>query len=735
MKEKRAFGIFQDGLNIKVAQLILSNGIIKVESLDETILSSPLFRVEEEVTDEMQAISPDDITIAEETEDFTDLEDLDDEAFELPEISEIEEPKDLDKLDETKDDILPGLRELQNFLQIFPLDRGKISFSANDEQITYFKFDSDFAKSGLKKKLKKEMLTPKEIKAKSHTIDYIRNPNKSGLAFSHRGRFQLFHALRDINLVLSKERYFYSYIDPNEISMMNLVRHNYDFPPDEFVLILYIGIDYKVGVVMRDKVHVKTFPIIVPEADYETTRQAIYSKVILEQDVSDMPITKNVILMGDHVSDEDVEYFSSKSLEGDVIQRLTLSKLFVQEGVDTNINEEKIARFAIPIALAWKTLDPKNKDFYHCNLLPPKVIENQKYFKIAWHGYFILVAIFYFTYSGTVRNLQIKQDTINYQKRNASLEIEISRNRGMIVKLNEIKNRLSELESNLEKVEMLSGDKNLWYHIIYEFSDALSANPISWLGDVTSSDEGFEVSGYTTSRRSIIHFSELFPDGDISSITKFDVEDLTIWSFNISYSYPQSKEIKQQELAATISITEIAPAKPEAPEIIETPKPEPKMIPKDDTTTFISQDQLIQEALSDTEDAVARTAVPDEMIRREYKVILDMYFAGDHQNALRQFSEFQNKYDYHELSYNALYYQGECNYLMQKYRDAQRIFSQILEKGKHKSPDALIMLGNTWEKLGNIELAKQNWIRVIDEFPSDELAVSARYKIEKMAGN
>ncbi|OPX29905.1 MAG: hypothetical protein B1H06_00740 [Candidatus Cloacimonas sp. 4484_143] len=730
MKEKRAFGIFQDGLNIKVAQLILSNGIIKVESLDETILSSPLFREEEEIKDEVLPISPE-----VEDEDFTDLEDLDEDAFELPDLSDIDQTEDIEKLDENGDEVLPGQRELQNFLQIFPLDRGKISFSANDEQITYFKFDSDFAKSGLKKKLMKEMLTPKEIKSRNFTLGYIQNPNKSGLAFTHRGRFQLFHALRDINLVLSKERYFYSYIDPNEISLMNLIRHNYEFPADEFVLLLYIGIDYKVGIVMRDGMHIKTFPIIVPEADYETTRQAIYSKVILEQDVSDMAITKNVILIGDHVSDSDIEFFNSKAMDGDLIQRLTLKKLFIQEGTGTHITEENIARFAIPIALAWKTLDPKNKDFYHCNLLPPKVIENQKYFKIAWHGYFVLAGIFFMAYHGTVSNLVIKHDIIGFQKSNASLEIELSRNRGMIVKLNEIKTRLTELESNFEKVELLSGNKNLWYYILNTFSETLAANPISWLGEITSNDTGFDVSGFTTSRRSIITFSELFPDGDISSIMKYEVEDLTIWGFEISYSFPEARLIKQKDSPVTQLTQEISPEEEVEQEIIEEPKVEPKMVPKDDTITFISEDQLLQEALNDTEESTTRPVVPDEMITRDYRHILDVYFAGDYQAAIRLFDEFQQNYDYHDLSYDALYYQGECYFLLNKYQDAIRIFTQVYNKGKYKSPDALIMLGNTWEKLENYELAKENWIRVIDEFPSDELAVSARYKIEKMSGN
>ena len=221
--------------------------------------------------------------------------------------------------------------------------------------------------------------------------------------------------------------------------------------------------------------------------------------------------------------------------------------------------------------------------------------------------------------------------------------------------------------------------------------------------------------------------------------TAFPQETVKVMTYNLQGmkpgTDPETRLIKQQELPTAQLIKEIIAEEVEEPEIVQESKLAPKMIPKDDSITFISEDQLLQEALSDTEKSTVKPVVPDEMINRDYRHILDVYFAGDYQSAIRLFDEFQQKFDYHSLTYDALYYQGECYYLLQKYREAQKIFDQVYAKGKYKSPDALIMLGNTWEKLENYELAKENWIRVIDEFPSDELAVSARYKIEKMAGN
>ena len=698
LKEKLGFGILQDGLIIRVAQLSLSGGIIYIQSLEETILSSPLFHKE--------AVEVGEPIPVEEEIDIPEATELKDETFELPEITEFEETEDIGAIE--KEEILPGLRDIQNFLQQFPMEKGKISLNANDEQISYFQFDSTFATTKLIKKLQKELLSKEEIKAKNYSLDYILNPDKSGLAFVHRGKLRLFHALRDINLVLSKEKYFYSYIDTNEISLMNLARYNYEFPSDEYVLILYIGVDYKVGIVMKDKNHIKTFPIIVPDTDPENMRQAIYSKITLEQDISNIPITKNVILVGDHTSDEDVDFFKSKFAKGDSVTRLELKNMSIHEGMDNIITPEKIARFAIPIALAWKTLDPKNKDFSPCSLLPVKVIENQKYFKIAWHGFMVLAAIFYFAFSGTIHNLELKQDITDYTKMNYNIERELSQNRELIRRISEIKTKLEKLQLNIQKVERITGKKNQWHYILDILSKSLQRNRLSWINDLTSNNEGFQVYGYTTARRSIIKFSRLFPMGKISSVTKFELQDMNIWKFDITFNYPDSEELKKKKEKAKKVESKVT----EEPEIDSTEKKVEEIETK----------------------IIERVEEPAVDIAQIYSDIVSIYFAGDINTAYGKFNEFIQKYPSNELAYNSRYFIGECLYIMNRIDEAQEVFEKTYKMHGSKTPDALIMLGNCSEKENDLGKAKSYWNKLMDEFPGTNLAKAAEYKIKKLEG-
>ncbi len=202
-KERLAFGIYKDGLKIKIAQLALSNGIVSVQSLEETTLSSPLFRQEIEAKDD--AFIP--IEQKEDNLKIPELSEMEDEDFSLPELSEFDKGDSFD--DDAKDDMLPGLRDLQNFLQQFPLERGKISFNANEEQISYFQFDSSYGTKSLHKRLLEELLSKEEIKSQNYSFDFILNPDKSGIAFVHTGKFRIFHALkRDIfTVILTQMKY------------------------------------------------------------------------------------------------------------------------------------------------------------------------------------------------------------------------------------------------------------------------------------------------------------------------------------------------------------------------------------------------------------------------------------------------------------------------------------------------------------------------------------------------
>jgi hypothetical protein len=126
-KEKLAFGIFQDGLSIKVAQLALENGKIKIQRLEETELSFPLYPKEITEEEKKSALKESEFTYLEEEE------------LNIPEISEFDGKESFEEIE--KEEAISWQNDLQKLLLKFPIEKGKIAFNANEEQISYKQFD------------------------------------------------------------------------------------------------------------------------------------------------------------------------------------------------------------------------------------------------------------------------------------------------------------------------------------------------------------------------------------------------------------------------------------------------------------------------------------------------------------------------------------------------------------------------------------------------------------------
>ncbi|MFO7896242.1 MAG: tetratricopeptide repeat protein [Candidatus Cloacimonadales bacterium] len=725
---KTAFGIFQDGLRYQLVELELANGNFSIKNLDKIVLSSPFFEEAAGSSQSLEIGADGELNIS----NFEDMTSSDLEAEYTPKAS--------------------GYEELRDFLKKYDLDQGTISFTCEDESVAYFHFTSEFFKKPFRSKLKKELLSKEEIKAKNYQLVYHLNADKSGLAIVHRGNFEILDTLKKLNPILSKDKFFYAEIQSNEIALTEIVRNCYQFPEDEYVTVVYIGSEYKKGIVLRNNQYLKSFAIIAPIADPQTMRNTIYSKLILEQDNSDIPITENLLFAGKFSTDEDIAFYRDKIASDGVIEKIAIPEIFsltepelaeteqteteVAAAADTeptetvekttseeleeldlsqygleeydveagNLEEtessapaedwqaekqveakeftaEDLAEYAIPISLAWKALKPK-KNSLNLNLLPSKIAESQKYFKISWHGFLIMAAIFYFAFSGTMRKLELNQDVLLYHRRNYRVENELSSNRTLVAKLNNLKAELSQIESNMEKVTSVVGDRNQWSYIIKTLSETLQANPLSWLTSITADSNEISVDGMTTQKRNIILFANLFPNGQIISISKATILENTLWNFSLNYSYPD-KSLTDKYFIESIPIPQ-------------------KAVTKEDFK--VNERELYQDILSE-------------------------YLQGNYQAAVTRFSEYIQAYPDYPLAYNAHYNLGESYYMLGNYSAALAKFKYILEQGGNKVPDALMMSGNVFVQTNQIDKAVAAYRELIETYPKHDLSKIARYKL------
>ncbi len=124
---------------------------------------------------------------------------------------------------------------------------------------------------------------------------------------------------------------------------------------------------------------------------------------------------------------------------------------------------------------------------------------------------------------------------------------------------------------------------------------------------------------------------------------------------------------------------------------------------------------------------------PEEIFRQVY---LD-FSRMEYQIALDESVLFLEEYGGHPLEQEVRYIRGECFMEQEKYFDALKEFSSILQgypRGQ-KVPAALLRMAISYDKIGDRDLAAGVVRRLVREYPASEEAEAARQNFSEMLGD
>ncbi len=113
-----------------------------------------------------------------------------------------------------------------------------------------------------------------------------------------------------------------------------------------------------------------------------------------------------------------------------------------------------------------------------------------------------------------------------------------------------------------------------------------------------------------------------------------------------------------------------------------------------------------------------------------YKQALDLVLGGKYAEGRDKFNSFLQQYPNGSLAPNAHYWIGESFYAQKNYSDALLSFKQVTSgyPKHHKTPDALLKAGMTYDKLGDRENASLQYRALLADFPNSSAAKIARKK-------
>ncbi len=189
--------------------------------------------------------------------------------------------------------------------------------------------------------------------------------------------------------------------------------------------------------------------------------------------------------------------------------------------------------------------------------------------------------------------------------------------------------------------------------------------------------------------------------------------------------YPPSQTPQAQ--SGVIPVAQATPiqAAPVQPVPVATP-----IVPVVNTNTQVNPSPVpvVQASTPPVAPAQPVRAVSGE--QATYKAALDLVLAGKFNQGRDQFNTFLQQYPNGRLAPNAYYWIGESHYAQKNYPDALLSFKQVSTAypKHHKTADALLKAGLTYEKLGDLENARLQFQAVVSDFPSSNAAKIARSK-------
>ncbi len=424
---------------------------------------------------------------------------------------------------------------LSDFLKDFNLKNSLFALAVTEPSLYYHAVDS--SKVGKSAKVTQEIIEDiqesKNVLIDKENLGYIELSDGSFLSVFLSGEVAGIKLINSLAHYNGKRYYKISTIKSAEVSLAYYVAKRKKFFPDDQSLIVYIGKEYSKLIFLQGK----KLKHIGSTLDIGTlnlhTYDVYFSKILLEMENGGISSLDNIIVCGEDDSENLILSFYGTFPEANV------SRLQFDEFDLSSVNaetKEKFSAFSMLAAIATEYFDEQEEKFSGINLLPKYVIEDQKVFQFAWHGFAMLPVLFFATFFLTLKILnnqrilgqyksQIEQQTL-LQKKNQEVLNKISNLEGMI-------NGFSRTQSVLDSASVGTG---VWSNMLQEISHLLVERKSIWITKLSNDDSGnVLVEGYALNKNALTDFAFAIKSAQLKSMVFEALRDKNAYKFNLVF--------------------------------------------------------------------------------------------------------------------------------------------------------------------------------------------------------
>lgn len=534
-----AMGILLDGRTVRIAHLSRTKGRVSLEDLVEAQLPRPLG------------------------------EDEQDQAAETGKEGSTESLLGLDKSRTSGETELEEAGDPNSVLfGIFnrlPLRGTRLAFNLTANHARVSEFPNDFGLGG--KKLVQRVV---EMLSESGRPDLT--PEKVGihrladgrlLTVDHDDPMPLLSTMQNFERV-SGTRLRFTLIDAEEIALIALASST--LPDDEKITCLLHVRNYATQVLFFQGRNfqraVEPLQVGSASADAGAT---ITRRLGLAQDDWGLPDPDRILVAGiEQVAFESGILTALKS----AFPRAEVGYLR-PEGLDTSVVEEKdvgkIPAFAVPIALAWRTLDPALDKKYQTNFVPDAVFESQKTLRIAWHGVLVILLTLGATAGLSWQSSVKRAEQGRITNELGLLKSDLEAARAVQAEIAQVDRQLAWYSARVGLMDSLRLDGDRWSRFARDLSEGVRLEGGLWFQELgTAKDGTIVVQGRSLYRDRIPHLEKLFEASEVQTVERTEVREVPVYDFGMSASpklpVPPPEVLKRREAAAAAAAVYAAKA-------------------------------------------------------------------------------------------------------------------------------------------------------------------------------
>jgi len=445
-----------------------------------------------------------------------------------------------DILDETgapKDEFSEGTGGASNgevmigLLAEYPTAAYELVYSISEPSVYYQQFEDNFGLSGmkLKRRLIDELSATRSVKPTLDSLAYIPAAEGQILSVIREDGLGMLDLIESVKDFLGKRIPRVQFVETSDISLINLVRANYELGESEISIIVYIGSEFSRLIFMKGQFFFHFAPVISEGRLTPNIENTIYSRILLEQDSAGITRVDRIFLAGE-ANKIDLKQFLAPQFAEAPIEYVIAPTLDTTEFADNP--EAIISEYAIPISSAMRALEPKSSLYYSVDLLPVSFREGQKIFKLAWHGYLLLVLIFMTTLFFTSRYAEQNQEVQRSRADLAKKQEQLAENQRLQSILDSLARQNSQFESALKVYDQIIPNYNRWSKIFNHLTNSVDGLNSVWIKTIAAKgDSSIELMGYTLYRQRIPRIANMFENATLQTVGMEKIREKDVYRF------------------------------------------------------------------------------------------------------------------------------------------------------------------------------------------------------------